>query len=60
MFDDDLPLKKTTHEFPRKLENMSVSDLEEYISDLKEEISRVEGDIHAKKASMDAASSVFK
>ena len=60
MFGDDLPLKKTTHEFPRKLDDMSVSDLEEYVFALKEEISRVEGNIHAKKASMDAASSVFK
>lgn len=60
MFDDDLPLKKTTSEFPKNLENLSVEELEEYIEDLQGEIERVRGDIDKKKASQDAASSFFK
>lgn len=60
MFDEDLPKKKPGSEFPRNLENMSVSDLEEYITDLKAEIDRVEKDIAKKKASRDAAASIFK
>jgi len=57
---DDLPMKKTTHDFPRDLEKMSVHDLQGYISELNDEITRVESDIKAKKASHEAAASVFK
>lgn len=60
MFDDDLPKPKSDNQFPRNLENMSVSDLKEYIQDLEGEISRVKADIEKKQASQDAASSVFK
>lgn len=60
MFDDDLPQIKKTAEFPRNLENMSVSELEEYVGELKEEIERAEGDIAKKKASQSAAADVFK
>ncbi len=60
MFDDDLPKKKPESEFPRNLENMSVGDLEEYITELNAEIARVQSDIEKKKASHDAAASVFK
>ncbi len=59
MFDDELPKPKTV-DFPRNLENMSVSELEEYIVDLKEEIGKAEHDIAKKKASQDAAASIFK
>ncbi|MEM7650661.1 MAG: DUF1192 domain-containing protein [Pseudomonadota bacterium] len=59
MFDDDLPKPKTA-EFPRNMDNMSVSELEEYIGELKEEITKAENDITKKKASQDAAASVFK
>jgi uncharacterized small protein (DUF1192 family) len=59
MFDEDLP-KQKTGEFPRNLETMSVSDLQDYISDLENEITRVKGDMSKKKASQDAAASVFK
>ena len=60
MFDDlDLP-KKSAGDFPRDLENMSVAELEEYIAELKAEITRAEGDIDKKKASSDAAAAVFK
>lgn len=60
MFDDDLPVKKTSHEFPRNLENMSVSDLSDYIAELESEIKRVSIDRDQKKAAADAASSIFK
>ena len=59
MFDDELPKPKHT-EFPRNLEAMSVSELQEYIQALKEEIDRVEKDISKKEASASAANSVFK
>ena len=57
---DDLPKPKTDSNFPRDLENLSIDELNDYITDLKAEITRVEGDISKKKASQDAASSVFK
>lgn len=57
---DDLPLKKKTHDFPRILDGMSVSDLDEYIIALNDEISRVQTDIATKKASEEAAASIFK
>jgi uncharacterized small protein (DUF1192 family) len=59
MFDEELPKSKTA-EFPRNLDGVSVDELEEYVTELKAEISRVEGDISAKKASQDAAASFFK
>lgn len=59
MFDEDLP-KPKSFEFPRNLENLSIDELNTYIDELKNEISRVEQDINAKKASQDAAASVFK
>ena len=59
MFDDELPKPKTS-KFPRNLENMSVSELGDYIDELKAEIGKAEADIDKKKASQDAASSIFK
>ncbi len=59
MFDEELPKPKTA-EFPRNMDNMSVSELEEYIEELQAEIAKAEGDIAKKKASEDAATSVFK
>jgi uncharacterized small protein (DUF1192 family) len=61
MFDEEmLPKKKKTTEFPRNLVDMSITELEDYIAEMKSEIARVEGDIAKKKASRDAAASVFK
>jgi len=57
---DDLPKPKTDNNFPRDLENLSIDELNDYINDLKAEITRVEGDIDKKKTSQDAASSIFK
>lgn len=59
MFDEDLPKPKTAG-FPRNFENMSISELEDYINELRAEISRAEEDIGKKKASQAAAASVFK
>ena len=59
MFDDELPKPKTA-EFPRNLENMSVSELEGYVDELKAEITRAEDDITKKKATADAAALIFK
>ena len=59
MFEETLPKKKTS-EFPRNLDNMSVDELKDYIADLTGEISRVEADMKKKKASADAAASMFK
>lgn len=60
MFEEELPKKKPSGEFPRNLDGMSISELQDYILDLKSEIERVEGDISKKKASQDAAASIFK
>lgn len=60
MFEEEPPKKKPESEFPRKLDTLSIRDLEEYIEDLKAEITRVETDIVRKKASQEAAASFFK
>ena len=61
MFDDlDPPKKKTGSDFLRNLEKLSVGELEEYIGELKAEITRVEADKNKKKASQDAAAAAFK
>jgi len=39
---------------------MSISDLQDYVTQLQNEITRVESDIKNKKASQEAAASVFK
>ena len=57
---EDVPEKKITHDFPRNLEGMSINELELYITDLQNEIAKVQTDIAAKKASEEAAASVFK
>lgn len=60
VFDEELPRKKNDGTFPRNLERLSVAELEEYILELEGEISRARQDITKKKASQDAASSLFK
>ncbi len=57
---DDLPKPKVDNTFPRNLEGMSVSELDEYRIALEREIARVQADKSAKLASQDAAASVFK
>lgn len=60
MFDEELPMKKKTSEFPKKLDGVSISDLNEYIIELETEIQRVQSDIERKKASQLAADTFFK
>lgn len=59
MFGDDLP-KPKTFDFPRNLENMSLSELEAYVAQLHAEIDKVKADMVKKKASQDAAAAFFK
>jgi uncharacterized small protein (DUF1192 family) len=59
VFDDDRP-KPKTNEFPKNMVNMSIEELEAYIGDLNTEIERARADIAKKKASLDAAASIFK
>lgn len=56
---DDLP-KPKTREFPRNLEGLSIEELEHYIMELNAEIEKTRLDIDKKKASRDAAASIFK
>lgn len=59
MFDDDLD-PRTKKPTLKKLDNMSVEELDAYIGAMKAEILRVEEEIKRKKAHMAAASSLFK
>jgi uncharacterized small protein (DUF1192 family) len=56
--EDMLPQKQSAK--LKNLTDMSVSELEQYIEDMKAEIKRVEENIAKKKAVMNAASSLFK
>lgn len=59
MFDDDLEPQKRV--LPVKnLEPMSFDELAEYIAEMRQEITRAEGEITRKKAHMAAAASIFK
>lgn len=57
--DDDFP-KKPSVLFSRDLESLSLQALDEYISDLKSEITRAEIEITRKKAAQTAAKTFFK
>jgi len=59
MFDDDEPMKKPDS-LTRNLDPLSIDELEEYITDLKAEITRAEAEITKKKSVQEAADSVFK
>jgi uncharacterized small protein (DUF1192 family) len=58
--DDDRPHKKVTHEIGQDLSLLSVEELTERIALLKSEITRLEDAAKKKRASRDAANSVFK
>lgn len=57
---DDLPKKKVTHEIGQELSLLSVSELAERIGVLKDEITRLEAEMTRKRASQQAADSIFK
>ncbi len=59
MFDED-GRKIEIREFPAKLENHSVSEIESYIIELSQEIERCKAEVEKKKVSQDAANSIFK
>jgi uncharacterized small protein (DUF1192 family) len=57
---DDLPKKKITHEMGQELTLLSVGELTERVTLLKEEIARLEAEMKRKQASKSAADMVFK
>ena len=58
--DDDKPKKKVTHEIGQDLYLLSVEELGERIALLTAEIDRLEEAMAKKRASIDAANSLFK
>lgn len=60
MEDDDRPRKKISHDIGQDLSLLSVEELTERIALLKGEIARSEEAATKKRASRDAANSVFK
>ena len=58
--DDDRPRKKITHEIGQDLSLLSVEELTERVTLLKTEIGRLEEAATKKRASRDAANSIFK
>ena len=60
MEDDERPRKKVTHEIGQDLSLLSVEELTERVALLKTEIVRLEEAATKKRASRDAANSVFK
>lgn len=57
---DELPKKKITHEMGQDLALLSISELSERISLLKDEIARLEAEIARKRVSKSAADLFFK
>lgn len=60
MFSDDDLDPKTKRLKPRRLDNMSIPELKEYVTALKEEIVRAEADMAKKEKSKAAADALFK
>lgn len=58
--DDDRPKKKLVHEIGQDLALLSIEELGDCISLLKEEIARLEADITRKRATKSAADTFFK
>ncbi len=58
--DDDRPRKKVTHEIGQDLSLLSVEELTERIALLNAEIERLQQVATKKRASKDAANSLFK
>ena len=57
---DDLPKKKITHEMGQELSLLSVGELAERVTVLKDEIARLETEMNRKLASKSAADNFFK
>ena len=58
--EDDRPKKKITHEIGQELTLLSVGELTERVTLLKEEIARLEANMATKQASKSAAELFFK
>jgi uncharacterized small protein (DUF1192 family) len=58
--DDDRPRKKVSHEIGQDLSLLSVEELTERIALLTSEIERLKAAAAKKRASKDAANSIFK
>jgi uncharacterized small protein (DUF1192 family) len=58
--DDDKPRKKTNHEIGQDLSLLSVEELGERIALMQSEIERLTQAMAKKRASKDAANSIFK
>jgi uncharacterized small protein (DUF1192 family) len=59
-FDDELPVPRPARLVKLVLDRLSVSELREYIAELKAEIIRAEADIEKKGLSRNAAEAFFK
>jgi uncharacterized small protein (DUF1192 family) len=60
LFDEEPPKRKLAHELGQDLSLLSVGDLDERISMLKQEIVRLESDRVGKSASRSAAEALFR
>jgi uncharacterized small protein (DUF1192 family) len=58
--DDDRPRRKVTHEIGQDLSLLSVEELAERIALMSSEIERLQAAMSKKRASKDAANSIFK
>ena len=58
--DEDRPKKKITHEIGQELTLLSVTELNDRIALMREEIARLEADIAKKQASRSVADQFFK
>jgi len=57
---DELPKKKVAHEIGQDLSLLSIGELAERVSLLKDEIGRLEAEMAGKRASQTAADAFFK
>lgn len=57
---DDLPKRKVAHEIGQDLALLSVGELNERVTLLKDEIARLEAEIARKRTSQSAANQFFK
>lgn len=60
IFDDDAPPKRPQRLAQLPLDRLSVVDLDDYVAELRAEISRVEADIERKQSHRNAAESFFR
>jgi len=58
--DDDKPRRKISHEIGQELSLLSIEELHERVALLSAEIERLQAAVAKKRASKDAANSVFK